>query len=188
MKFVKIKVYVTRIQFLAQVLLILSLYGCSSYYLEDCPKGGVIGVDKHRIRSCRVRMLLGDEVAAANRFVDYAAMSAMAYAEPADQDCGNDPKVKPEDKVILQKRLNKANWERVVDAEYAPSCEDDVGLYYHVWKRDSAIKTEVVIAFRGTWGFNDWWYGNSYWVRRILLRNINMKREDLCKKNNEVLS
>ncbi len=167
MKFGMIKEQAIRIRFLAPILLILSLFGCSSLYLGDCPAGGVIGVDKPRIRSWRVRTLLADEVAAADRFVDYAAMSAYAYAEPADQDCGNDPKIKPEEKRRLKKWLNDAGWERVIDAEYAPSCEDDVGLFYHVWKRETAKKTEVIIAFRGTWGFNDWWYGNSYWVRRI---------------------
>lgn len=155
------------IRFIIPVLLVLALFGCSSLSLEDCPEGGVLGVDKPRIRSWQVRMLLADEAAAAGRFADYAAMSAYAYAEPADQDCGNDPKLQPEEKHRLEKWLNDAGWERVVGAEYAPSCEDDVGLFYHVWKRETAEKTEVIIAFRGTWGFNDWWYGNSYWIRRF---------------------
>ena len=161
-----------RISFLPPVLLVLALFGCSTFFLDDCPKKeedgvGVLGVDKPRIRSWRVRTLIDDKAAAADRFVDYAAMSAYAYAVPADQGCGNERKLMPDDERNLLERLNNAGWKRVIDAEYAPSCEDDVGLFYHVWKRETAEKTEVIIAFRGTWGFNDWWYGNSYWVRRF---------------------
>jgi hypothetical protein len=145
----------------------LALFGCSSFLLKDCPEDGVLGVDKPRIRSWRIRTLIDDKAAAADRFVDYAAMSAYAYAVPANQDCGKERKLMPDDERELLKRLKNAGWERVIDAEYAPSCEDDVGLFYHVWKREAAEKTEVIIAFRGTWGFKDWWYGNSYWVRRF---------------------
>ena len=41
----------------------------------------MIGVDKPRIRSWRVRILLDDEAAVAARFADYAAMSGYAYEQ-----------------------------------------------------------------------------------------------------------
>ena len=114
-------------------------------------------------------MLLADEAAAATRLADYAAMSAYAYAE--DQDCGNVPKLEPVEIQRLLQRLSSAGWERVKAAEFVPPCEDDVGLFYHAWKRETAGNTEVLLSFRGTWGFKDWWYGNSYWFRRFFTDN-----------------
>ncbi len=152
---------------LVSLLLGLCLSGCSSLYLGDCPDGDVIGVDEPRIRSWRLRTFLADEAAAAQRLADYAAMSAYAYVEPPGSDCGHKAKVSPDDAGRLQDWLRDAGWQRVPEAEYAPACEDEVGLYYHVWKRSGAARTELVLSFRGTWGFNDWWYGNAYWLRRL---------------------
>lgn len=165
---------VRRLRFLAPTLLVLVFFGCTSLHLEDCPDNAVLGEDKPRIRSWRVRMLLADEAAAAARLADYAAMSAYAYVEPADQDCGKAPKLEPVEIQRLREWLSSAGWERVMAAEFVPPCEDDVGLFYHAWKRETAEKTEVVLSFRGTWGFKDWWYGNSYWFRRFSRRTINM--------------
>ena len=131
----------------------------------------MLGVDEPRIRSWQLRMLLDDQAAASARFADYAAMSAYTYALPADRECGIEPKLSPEDERELVNSIKNMGWHRVSDAEFVlsdqTSCEDEVGLFFHVWRRDSTEKTEVVIAFRGTWGFNDWWYGNSYWARRF---------------------
>jgi hypothetical protein len=155
------------LRFHLSFVLILAFLGCSSFFLEDCPEGGVIGVDEPRIRSWRIRLLIKDRAAAAERFVDYAAMSAYAYSTPKNLDCGKKQKLTHNDEHKLLENLSKAGWERFLNVEYAPPCEDDVGLFYHVWKRETAKKIEVVIAFRGTWGFNDWRYGNSYWFRRF---------------------
>lgn len=150
------------------LLLVMMCYlGCSSFYLDDCPEDGVLGVDKPRIRSWRIRTIIHDKAAAADRFADYAAMSAYAYAVQENQACSKERKIMPDDEEKLLNRLNNSGWKRYTDVEYAPLCEDDVGLFYHAWKRESDEKIEVVIAFRGTWGFSDWWYGNSYWFRRF---------------------
>lgn len=67
-------------------------------------------------------MLLADEAAAAARLADYAAMSAYAYVEPADQDCGKAPKLEPVEIQRLREWLSSAGWERVMAAEFVPPC------------------------------------------------------------------
>ena len=111
-------------------------------------------------------MMLADPPAAADRFAPYAAMSALAYAE--DTDCGNaTPKITPMQRSSLVEYLTKRGWEETSSVQWVPPCEDDVGLFIRVWKRDSDTR-EVVIAFRGTWGYKDWVYGNSHWLTRFL--------------------
>lgn len=159
--------YLQRFLPILPLLLILTLPACSSLYLDDCPENGVLGVDSPRIRSSQMRILLANAAPAAERLADYAAMSAYAYSEPLDSDCGHEPKLAPKAESRLQTWLHDSGWQRVHGQEFAPPCEDEVGLFYHVWRRETDVATEVVFSFRGTWGFNDWWYGNSYWFRRL---------------------
>lgn len=42
-----------------------------------------------------------------------------------------------------------------------------MGLFFRLWTRE-AEKKDVVVAFRGTWEFKDWIYGNFRWVTRFL--------------------
>jgi hypothetical protein len=114
-------------------------------------------------------MFLADLPAATDRFVAYAAMSSLAYAE--DQDCGTslaDRKISPEDREKLEGILSARGWKEVRDPLWVPPCEDDVGMYLRVWQRTLNAKKEVTIAFRGTWGFRDWVYGNGHWLTRFL--------------------
>lgn len=160
------------------VVLLLSLASCTHMNVEDCG-GKVLGVREARIRSSQWRMLLADEPAAAARFVPYAQMSALAYAE--DQDCGKEPKIGLEDRASFEQQLSVADvsgssWVPVPEVAWAGACEDDVGLFYRVWKKEAGNAMEVVIAFRGTWGGRDWLYGNFHWLTRFLPMDDQYKR------------
>jgi hypothetical protein len=112
-------------------------------------------------------MLLADVPAAAARFLPYAAMSALAYAE--DTDCGDrERKLSKDERATLEKYLSESHWYEIRKAEWAPPCEDDVGLFYRVWKNEIGDSVQIVIAFRGTWGTTDWLYGNLHWFTRFL--------------------
>ena len=147
------------------ILAFLLLQGCTHLAVEDCG-GKVLGENEPRIRSSHFRMLLSDLPAASNRFAPYAAMSALAYV---DGGCGSevsDIKNKELDK--LKKYLSAKGWQEVKDDKLIPPCEDDVGLFFRVWKHGAGSSIDVVIAFRGTEGFKDWLFGNSHWVTRFL--------------------
>lgn len=120
-------------------LLFVILPGCTSFSLESCNEEGgkVLGEDVPRIRSSALRMKLADPSAAAARFVPYAAMAAYAYVE--DKYCGHKPKISEEERKLLEAIINDPadhgpKWERVRQLEKAGACEDDLGLYYQVWK------------------------------------------------------
>lgn len=146
------------------VLLIL-LQGCTHLAVEDCG-GKVLGENKPRIRSSHFRMFLADLPAASNRFAPYAAMSALAYAE--DANCGTeDPKLTPEERTRLESYLSARGWQEVNDVQWVPPCEDDVGLFFRVWKLEADTR-QIVVAYRGTRGFKDWLYGDLHWFTRFL--------------------
>lgn len=166
----------------------LLLPSCAAIILEDCPKGGdpVLGKDKPRIRSSRIRMVLADPAASAARFGPYAAMSAYAYAE--DQDCGHKHKLTEQEKKELETALNEpdtkgARWQRVSGLEKAGACEDDLGLYYQVWKKESPDAVDVTLAFRGTWGVKDWYYGNARWFTRFITKDDQYRRAEVYAKS-----
>ena len=155
---------------LCALLLLASVFvaGCTHLAIEDCG-GVVLGKNEPRIRSSHYRMLLANLPGATERFLPFAAMSSLAYAE--DQDCGTPPeeqKIRPEDRDKLEQMLHVRGWQEVRDPLWVPACEDDTGLYLRVWERNAGAKPEVVIAFRGTWGFKDWAYGNAHWLTRFL--------------------
>lgn len=153
------------------VVLILAgilLGGCTHLAIEDCG-GEVLGHDEPRIRSSHYRMFLANLPAASERFLPFAAMSSLAYAE--DQDCGTpleERKISPQDRDRLEQVLGVRGWTEIRDPLWIPACEDDVGLYFRVWERNTGAKKEVAIAFRGTWGGKDWAYGNAHWLTRFL--------------------
>lgn len=155
--------WVTRFWFtFILAILLLLLQACTHFAIEDCG-GKVLGNNEPRIRSSHYRMLLADESAATNRFLPFAAMSALAYAE--DKNCGKDtPKITSDERQNLEKILFSRNWHEVNDIEWIPACEDDVGLFYRVWKRESDDQLQVIVAIRGTWGAKDWLYGNLHWL------------------------
>ena len=143
-------------------ILLAVFQGCA---LEDCG-GKVLGENEPRIRSSHFRMLLADLPAASNRVAPYAAMSALAYAE--DRDCGTaNPKLTAEERANLESYLLARGWQEVRDVQWVPPCEDEVGLFFRVWKLETDTR-DVVVAFRGTWGFKDWLYGNLHWLTRFL--------------------
>lgn len=155
-------------------LLFFFLQGCTHLAIEDCG-GEVLGENEARIRSSHFRMVLADLPAASNRFSPYAAMSALAYAE--DSDCGTtDPKLTREERFMLEADLGNRGWQEVKDLQWVPPCEDDVGLFFRVWKKLEADTRQIVIAFRGTWGVKDWRYGNLHWVTRLLSRDDQYSR------------
>lgn len=152
---------------LVKLATLLALFqGCTHLAIEDCGDEKVLGKNEPRIRSSHFRMFLADLPAASNRFAPYAAMSALAYAK--DEDCGNsDSKLTGEERARLEADLLARGWREVKDVKWVPSCEDDVGLFFRVWRSEADTRT-VVIAFRGTWGFKDWLYGNLHWFTRFL--------------------
>jgi hypothetical protein len=145
-------------KFCAWTLLVLAS-GCGT--VQDC--GQVLGEDVPRIRSTALRMKLADHVAAAGRFAPYAAMSALAYVEEGACKDKNDLEHQPE----LERYVSGLGWRRVPEIEKAGDCEDDVGLYYQVWRREVSDAVEVVVVFRGTRELKDWYYGNMRWFTRV---------------------
>jgi pimeloyl-ACP methyl ester carboxylesterase len=141
------------------------LQGCTHLAVDDCG-GQVLGVNEPRIRSSHFRMLLADLPAASNRFAAEAAMSALAYAE--DADCGNEPKLTGDDRAKLEAALHARGWQENRQLQWSPPCEDGTGMFFRVWTSTKAGSREVVVAFRGTWGFKDWLYGNFHWFTRFL--------------------
>lgn len=145
--------------------IIFLIQGCTHLEIEDCG-GEVFGKNEPRIRSSHFRMLLADLPAASNRFAPYAAMSAFAYAENVN--CGTtNHKMAGEERAKLESELLTRGWQEVKDVQWVPPCEDEMGLFFRVWKLEADTR-QIVIAFRGTWGFKDWVYGNFHWFTRFL--------------------
>jgi hypothetical protein len=139
--------------------------------VKDCGEEA-LGNDVPRIRSAQWRMVLDNPPLAAARFAPYAAMSALVYE--VDKDCDEPPKITDAQKIELEKKLNDLaspgeEWQRVADLKNSLKCEDDLGLFYQVWKREKNDAVEVVIAFRGTTsGWKDWVYGNLRWISQYV--------------------
>jgi hypothetical protein len=146
-------------------LIVMLLQSCTHLAIEDCGSE-ILGKNEPRIRSSHFRMFLADLPAASNRFAPFAAMSALAYAE--DVECEKkEPKITPHERTELESYLLAKGWQEVKDVQWVPPCEDELGLFFRVWKLESDTR-HVVIAFRGTWGFKDWLYGNLHWLTRFL--------------------
>lgn len=116
------------------VILLMLLQACTHFALEDCG-GQVLGDNEARIRSSHFRMVLEDKTAAADRFLSFAAMSTLAYAE--DKNCGNEtPKVAVGERKQLEELLHARGWQENNEAEWIPACEDDTSLFYRVYTKD----------------------------------------------------
>ena len=155
-------------RWLPAIVVSLPLCGCTHLAVDDCG-GKVLGEHQPRIRSSHFRVILSDLSAASNRFLDYAAMSSLAYLE--DGDCGTkegDKKISTSDAERLSQLLASQGWRENKEAQWVPTCEDNVGLFLRVFERDAGGTLEVAIAFRGTWGLKDWVYGNLHWITRLL--------------------
>src|SRR4051794_16739820 len=61
----------------AAVALALACISCTDLSVKDCPP--VLGQDVNRMRTAAYRTALGNVPGAASRFVETAAMSALAY-------------------------------------------------------------------------------------------------------------
>lgn len=150
---------------LAMMALVLGLSACTHVAVDDCG-GDVLGVNEPRIRSSHWRMRLADLPAASERFVPYAAMSALTYVErggcPADGAALSD-----DERKTFEAALSQRGWQEWADPNLVPACEDDTGFLLRVWQRQGPTR-EVVIAFRGTGGLKDWVYGNLHWLTRLL--------------------
>lgn len=164
---------------------VLALAGCTHSALTDCPEQGVLGQDVHRWRTMEYRTRLGDPPAAAQRFVQYAALAALAYrdaprchAAPADQPmaAGEAQRLS----ALLAPRAGEAPWRQLSMGHLGlpDACEDDTGLAMQVWQRTGAPgqPDDVAIAFRGTSNFKDWPYGNLWWFSRFFLRDNQYSR------------
>lgn len=170
----------------------ISLTGCASLNLEDCPQGGVLGTNElgtARLRTSHYRIVLADSSAAAARVLPYALMSAYAYRlGPNCTDPGNKIRVSDERAIQLIKNLanttdTSSPWieqpaqelrDKLDDKKIG--CEDDEGLMFHVWERKLANRKLVVIAFRGTSGGGDWIYGNLWWISRYFKSDNQLTR------------
>lgn len=134
--------------------------------VPSCP--GSIVSEKPFIESSRLRMPFGSPGAAADRFVGFAAMSALSYggAAPACQRPALDRRTQE----ALSKLLADKGW-RAVSGDFLPICEDATGLFYRAWVHgaDDLDTKTVVLAFRGTDDRRDW---------RSNLRVILRPRED----------
>ena len=140
--------------------------------LADCGKE-ILGKDFLRIRNSQLRMELADDGEyLANHLVDYAVMAAAAYDYPDNPDRGScKDTLRPDDK-WMKHLINIAKWHEKTVGIFGKEdlCEEDNnGFYARVWERSiphDGDRREVVIAFRGTKGIDDWddWvYGNLYW-------------------------
>lgn len=156
------------------VLIIVSLLlpSCTHFAIEDCVGklpgyDKVLGINEARIKSSHFRMLLEDEPAVANRFLPFAAMSSLAYVENLDCE-KKTPNITSDDREKFEKILSDRGWEEVTNVEGLSACEDDTGLYYRVWKKESDEKIQVVTSLRGTNEIKDWLYGNLHWITQYL--------------------
>lgn len=166
------------LKFASTTALLASLLGCTHIVVDDCPaaehwyRPSVLGKDTPRVRSSEVRMELANQYPAAKRFAPYALMSAYAYFDEPGCTGKNSRRTDKDDAVRIREQLTALGeadtFVRRQDLEVLGGCEDDTGLMYHVWQ--SAPRSEIVIAFRGTSTLNDWWYGNLWPVSRILSR------------------
>ncbi len=156
------------------VLIIVSslLSSCTHFAIEDCVGklpgyDSVFGVNEVRIKSSHFRMFLEDEPAVADRFLHFASMSSLAYVEnlQCEKKTSN---IASDDREKFEKILSDRDWKEVIDVQGHYACEDDIGLFYRVWKKESDEKTQVAISFRGTDGIKDWLYGNLHWITQYL--------------------
>ena len=161
---------------LAACALSVASVACTHLSVDDC--GDAFAHDVTRIRSSHVRMRINDTAAAAARFAPYALMSAISYFDGPD--CGFDAQAAPlvpakaREREALSVELARAGegsapWEINDRLGSKGICEDDQGLLLQVWQQTLPDRTNVVVAFRGTSGANDWLYGNAWWFTRFVL-------------------
>jgi hypothetical protein len=167
---------------LCMAVAILLSAGCANVSLEDCPQR-ILGDDTlPRLRTSHYRVQLADSGAAARRFLPYALMSAYAYHDGPL--CNADPqrnRVSDADAKELTRHLSattprESAWSLVPELGLPNGCEDNIGLMFHVWKREVGDQTYVIIAFRGTSGFKDWVYGNLWWITRFFSSDNQISR------------
>lgn len=153
----------------ALCLVLATMMGCASWYLEDCP-GDIVGKDVPRLRTSRYRVELSSTSAAAARFLPYALMSAYAYRDGTachERDEQNPMSQAHADELLTHLAATSATpWTALPELGLEGGCEDNRGMMLHVWKRETADEVEVVLAFRGTSGMKDWIYGNLWWFTR----------------------
>jgi len=153
------------------LLSIIFLTACSSIGIDTCapdinPFWGT--GDVNRMRNAQLRIQFQDEgVAAAEKFLPYAAMSALVYDD--DRICVDSlaSKNKPDNPSKLKAMLS--DWDKL-DDPILPQCNDEkTGLFYRVWYKTTDSGTDVVFAYRGTeFGtFTDWFQGNFRWFMRF---------------------
>jgi pimeloyl-ACP methyl ester carboxylesterase len=157
-----------RVLLVGAILVLAALFSCTNLKVRDCG-GKVLGRDEPRIRSSHFRMLLADLPSVSRRLLPFASMSALAYAE--DAECGSgEPKLSPADRAKLESVLSGSGWREVKEVEWSPPCEDQFGLFARVWELKTEGGRQVVVAFRGTWGAEDFRYGNLHWMTRFSRR------------------
>ncbi|MBL8521353.1 MAG: hypothetical protein JNK75_11860 [Betaproteobacteria bacterium] len=156
----------------AALMMAATLSGCAA--IRDC--GDVLGDKENpRIRSSAMRMHLHDLDAAYARFAPYAAMAAVVYHEAPECKHGVGkpdglPAV-PHHAEILE-FLGNAGWHIDTEAPGQPACDDELGMFFRVFKKAHPTHDEVVVAFRGTKSqAKDWVAGNLVWLTRFFTRD-----------------
>jgi len=112
-------------------------------------------------------------------------MSALSYAngESCVSGPGLDPQIRASLERLLRESVADAPWERVPEFAMHGGCEDDLGLFYDVWKRQTPEGLDVALVFRGTTsGTDDWVYGNLWWFTRFVTKDNQYTRARLLAK------
>lgn len=173
----------TRIHLSAVAAAIALLAGCAM--VSDCPTDAFEdGRDVNRFRTASNRSVLDKTPALAQRFAHLAAMSALAYWHEG-RDCKFEDEhyldgIDEPDKAAKAKKIAEDlnNMLKSADGIWNPvkfeamseltKCQDEIGLFFRVWRRSNKGRDDVVIAFRGTSNFpEDWTYANLWWVTRF---------------------
>lgn len=144
---------------------VFALTACSNAFLEDCPDRVLNDDTKTRFRTSHFRIQLADTASAANHVLPLALMAAYAYTDGPG--CARGGNFETGEALRWREALgaatnSDAGWRLEPSLGSPGGCEDEQGLMFHVWVRHTETRDEVVLSFRGTNGWNDWWYGNLW--------------------------
>jgi pimeloyl-ACP methyl ester carboxylesterase len=118
------------------------------------------------VATSRLWIRLDDFGAAADRFLDFAAFSALTYSGDANA-CDEPVRALNESSVRLCEAVKQRGWKPSA-RRYSSGGSEDNGFAYSVWEREDEASGElaVVIAFRGTDEIEDW-YANFRPITRL---------------------
>jgi pimeloyl-ACP methyl ester carboxylesterase len=149
---------------------VFALTACSNAFLEDCPDRVLADDTQARFRTSHFRIQLADTALAARHVLPFALMAAYAYADgPGCAQGGNSEtgEARRWREALGAAADSAASWRLEPSLGSPGGCEDEQGLLFHVWVRHTETRDEVVLSFRGTNGWNDWWHGNLWPVAQF---------------------